>query len=499
MICRLEGEKIIDATEMARAENDAIDDGYNPEKFMLQAAKSFADLVEDYIIEHRLPREVTFFCGKGNNGADGFATAILLIEKGFAVKAFYLYDFLESSLLNRKFFKILSQKIEIQKYENQLEFSFVIIDALVGTGFKDKPDEKLTKAIEAINQSSSKKIALDIPSGLDGSKGATQPVIVKADTTLYLEVCKTGFFINKGLDYVNELRKGTFSFPAKYLERALGFGFVFNQDSVKNLLPPMMTTQHKYERGYVLAVAGSKGMGGAALLSTLSCMRSGAGIVRLLYQKEMENELQDSFLELIKTPLSKEILDQEGKRASAILIGPGLGHNQQIQKEMLDFLENFENPCVIDADMLTFFAEHGKKYPKEIVLTPHRFELIRLLGAKKDICDEDLLEIAQGFVEEKKVTLVLKGAPTFILSPKKPLLVFYFGDKGMATAGSGDVLAGIIAGLLSRKMHAREAAAVGVYIHQKAGKAAAMLKGSHSVIASDIIEELPALFHFYTS
>lgn len=494
----LEGIKVVSADEMARMEKEAIFEGISPEKFMTTAAANLAEKVEAFVRYHNKPKKITLIAGKGNNGGDGYALALNLLAKGFDIKAFYLYSVESCSPLNRKFFRLLCSKIPVEKYEETTVFEdSLILDALLGTGCRGELDPFLQSVIDKINSSHLTVLSIDIPSGLDGNLGATQSHIVKAHTTFYLELAKTGFFIDRGFNYVGKLEHVEFGLPQKFKDRALGFGYLFNETNILELLPEMERTQHKYERGYVAGLSGNPGMSGAALLASLAAMRSGAGIIRLFHRCSLQEFAARKFPELILSSWDPnnpaEFLRQE-HRARALFIGPGLGQDPMILQKALDLLFSCTKPCVLDADILEPFSKDPRKFSSDIILTPHRQEMLKCLNVSSMASDEDFLEKIQGFVEEKKVTVVLKGAPTFILCPKKPLLVMVHGDKGMATAGSGDVLTGVIAGLLSRGLRSRDAAALGVYIHGRAGELAAAKKTSHSMIASDILDHLSDIF-----
>lgn len=495
----LEGIKIISAKEMARLEQEAILEGISPEKFMTQAAENLAQAIDELVCELGAPKNITVIAGKGNNGGDGLATALCLLARGFSVKAFCLYPIEKCSPLNRKFFRLLSAKIPVEPWDDSSCFleKGCVLDAICGTGFQQEPDAIMNSAIEKINASSLLVVSIDIPSGLDGNLGVTQPHIVKAHTTFFLEMAKTGFFIQGGFAFVGQLKKIAFGLPQKFHDRALAFGYLLQEDHLKQTLPVMDRLQHKYSRGYVVGVAGSQGMSGAALLASLGAMRSGAGIVRLFHRCAAQEIAAQKFLEVITSSLDlehpEEFFEQE-HRARALFFGPGLGQEISCLQHVLDLLQRCSKPCVVDADLLEPYAQDTRKFSSEIIMTPHRKEMLRCLGKLEISNDEDFFEDIQGFVEEKKVVVVLKGAPTLIFAPKKPLLVMVHGDKGMATAGSGDILSGMIAGLLSRGMRTREAAALAVYIHGRAGEIAASKKTSQSMIATDILEHIPDVF-----
>ncbi len=236
-------------------------------------------------------------------------------------------------------------------------------------------------------------------------------------------------------------------------------------------------------------------MPGAALLSSLAALRTGSGMVRLLHPKGMEAELANSPYELIKVPYSVDDPDttlQWLQKGSAIFVGPGLGRSEAIKKLLQSTLHSLVKPCVIDADALILFAEKPFKLPPQTVFTPHTGEMQTLLHQATHLnLNESLLQTCQQFAEQHAITLVLKGAPTFIFHPGEPILVNPTGNPGMATAGSGDVLTGMIASFLSQGLNGREAAALGVYLHGLAGDCTAKERETRrGLIASDLIAHL---------
>lgn len=224
-------------------------------------------------------------------------------------------------------------------------------------------------------------------------------------------------------------------------------------------------------------------------MSCLAALKSGAGIVRLFYPQEMHDELVNAPYELIKEGWDlkegKRILE-ESKRAKALIIGPGVGRSAATEKAVVKILRETQLPAVIDADALYFLAQNkAMALPKKTILTPHTQEMERILGSSPNF------EKCQNFVEERKVTLVLKGAPTVIFYPGSLPLIVPHGDPGMATAGSGDVLTGMIAGLVAQGVACRDAAALGVSLHALAGEIAAKVETSYCLIATDLIHFLP--------
>jgi len=246
-------------------------------------------------------------------------------------------------------------------------------------------------------------------------------------------------------------------------------------------LPPIQKSRHKYEAGYVLGVAGSKEMPGAAALASEAVLRSGAGIVRLFtdHPCHLKNEV-------IREKYSLPRIKEEAKRATAYFIGPGLGRTTTVEKRLKALLGTVQLPSVIDGDALFFLNK--SRIPKQAILTPHHGEMERLLKKKPT------LENCQQYAEKHQTTIVLKGSETTIFHPKKKPVISTHGDPGMATAGTGDVLTGILAGLLAQKMPPYQAALLGVYLHGIAGELAAEALTSYCMMASDLLDELPIAF-----
>ncbi len=468
--------KVVSSSEMARIEK-----GYDERAFMENAGKGIAARTEDFVTARDLDKVVTLFVGKGNNGGDAFAAGVMLIKKGFLVTAFYFYPLEECSSLcklQHQRFKDAGGVIITDKFP-EVETG-VILDGLVGTGFHGKAEGILLDAIKRANRSKIPIIAIDIPSALE----------IHATLTIYLGLPKIEFFIGDGWNHVGKLIGVDFGLPSEAIDQACPVAELINEKEIKQYIPEIKRDQHKYQRGYVVAVAGSSSMSGAALLSSFATLRSGAGIVRLFHF----DDITVDHPEIIHEKVSKDRIFEETKRAKALFIGPGLGRTPEAKEIIVSLLEHVTLPCVIDADALFFLPG---KLPPHAILTPHHGEMEKLLAGKY-ANDLIFLEAAQEFVEKRNVTVVLKGAPTFILHPGKVPLIIPRGDPGMATAGSGDVLTGVIAAFLAQGATPYVAASLGVYIHGIAGEFAAEEKTSHCVVASDIIDYLPKVLKLIT-
>lgn len=389
--------------------------------------------------------------------------------------------------------------------ETLLEFpsSGIIVDGLFGTGFHGVADEPYAAIIALANHSELPIIAIDIPSGLNGETGIAEGEAIVATETAFLGLPKTGFFLNDGWNHVGKLRYIDFGLPQQYIEECNTNFLMLSHDLLKPIMPTIKRNRNKYEAGYVVGLAGSPSMPGAAMLSSLASLRGGAGIVKLLHPAGMEAELSTSPYELIRVPYNHKdvnaIVDLMNK-ASATFVGPGMGQTPETKKLLLTVLPRLEKPCVIDADALNILAQEKAPIPKHAVLTPHHGEMMRLLHTTEKLrLDIPTLEICRAFAEEHEITLVLKGGPTFIFHPGSPYIVNPTGDPGMATAGSGDVLTGLIASLLAQGLPPKDAAALGVFLHGIAGEIACEDTSSHCMIASDIIFRFPEAFKILSS
>ncbi len=496
----LEGLKIVTAQEMARIEQLAREEGASELQFMENAADSLALLVTAFLEEYNLPKTLTLLVGKGNNAGDTYAVGARLLQKKYSVDAWQIYPLESSSPLCKQMHEqFLSQGGTVHFITEEKDFHFepqgVILDGLVGTGFKGRAEGILALAIAAANASEHPILAIDIPSGVNGTTGEVGTIAIQAKETLFLEFPKTGFFLGEGFNHIGTLRYAHFALPEKFRHDAKATAALFNIEAAPRFLPPLKRNQHKYQAGYVLGFAGSVEMPGAALLSCSAALRSGAGIVRLFHPPEMQSALSAAPYELIHEAWdgrTSQRLEEEAARAKAVLIGPGMGRNPEAEKRVEKLLSLFTLPTVIDADALFHLANHLEwSLPEHTILTPHHKEMERLLHSPND---ESLLAKSQKFAEEKKVTIILKGAPTFILHPRTIPLCIPRGDPGMATAGSGDVLTGMVAALLAHGLDPRTAASLAVYLHALAGERAACALSSYSVTASDLLDFISEAF-----
>lgn len=482
---------VVTSDQMKQMETRAFDLGESDQHYMENAGLGIAREIENFLVTPADAGEVYLLIGKGNNGGDAFVAGEILAKGGYSVTAFCLYPRSECSPLSKKmakrFEKAGGKALEIfhpPSFEKGL-----IVDGLVGTGFKGKAEGLLADVIESANASGLPIFAIDIPSGLNGSTGEVESVAIKATVTLFLGYPKMGFFSGKGWDHVGKLIEIDFGMDKKFARDLLPKMVLATEEAASALLPPIRRSRHKYEAGYVLAIAGSPSMPGAAILACLASLKSGAGIVRLFHPPGMKEALSHAPFELIKEEwdLSDEgrILE-EAKRAKALLIGPGMGRDDKAKKAFETLIRNISIPTVIDADGLFHLAQNKTlKLPEKTILTPHHGEMERLLGKPPT------LETVQGFAAETNTTIILKGGPTVVFSPHTTPVIVSEGDPAMATAGTGDVLTGVVAAFLAQGLSSHDAAVLGAVVHGIAGEEAAASETSYGVIASDLIHFLP--------
>jgi len=495
--------KVVSPKQMAHLESQAYRDGSLEEDFMEEAGSGVALYVQDYVEKYDLDRRVVILVGKGNNGGDALTAGTHLLHLEYLAIA-YLAEPLEkcSPLCQQNYRRFLNEGGRIGtgdlKDDLTLNPQGIILDGFFGTGFHGEVKEPYASMIAAANESGLPIIAVDIPSGLNGETGEEDKNTIRASETCFLGLPKTGFFLRSGWDYVGKLRYVDFGLPPEYISESEADLIMLDKPMLAHTFPLNRRAQNKYDRGSVAGVAGSPGMPGAAVMSSLAALKSGAGIVHLYYPEEMKDELNFAPYELIKVPISTsepEKLVPLLNKASAIFIGPGLGRSRETAKFLSKIAPKIFSALIVDADALFHFAKKPFKLPETAIFTPHSMEMARLLGNKEpSVITPEYLQQCQAFADEHRLTLVLKGGPTFIFHPGEKIRVNPKGDPGMATAGAGDVLTGVITALTAEGLTGHAAASLGVFIHGLAGEHAADYNTSYCMTATDLLTFLPEGF-----
>jgi hydroxyethylthiazole kinase-like uncharacterized protein yjeF len=461
---------------------------------------------------------VLIFCGKGNNGGDGFVVARLLVDHGFAVVVVLMESEKELNGDGRVNYQRLQDckitKLQILRFEKFQELKNknfdIIVDAMLGTAFRGELKGNYRKAIEWCNKQSSLKIAVDIPTGLNGETGEVRSQAFQADVTVTMSTPKIGFYKEGAQEFTGEVVVADIGIPKKAISNSPTSRteelFLVEESDVRKTFPKRASNSHKHSVGKIFALAGSKSMMGAALLCSQSAMRSGAGQLILgipdsEYEIIAKRTLEVMPLGLPSTnegSLSYNAIDEIRKRidwADVLLLGCGLSGHNETQRLIRELIKNTAKPIVIDADGLNALVGNldvlKNRKSKNVVLTPHRGEFSRLIGIPSKEIEQNKFSLAANFVEEYNLILIMKGAPTFIATPSRKIIINSTGNSGMSTAGSGDVLAGIIASLIGQGNSISDSAVNGVFVHGRAGDITAAKLGIHGMIASDMIKNLP--------
>lgn len=443
------------------------------------------------------------FCGSGNNGGDGLAVARMLLNAGFQVNVYYV-DIGNPSDDNQVNQVKLDEFQFSLTYLTSSEFKVphpqgVIIDAIFGSGLTRPITGWVANVINELNAYSNPKVSIDIASGLfsennDENKGA----IFQPNHTLTFELEKLAFQFPENQKYIGALKVLPIGLHSDFISNEKSDHFITSKFTVKLLHKPGHSFAYKNNFGHALLVVGSTGKMGAAVLCSKACLKSGAGLVTAHIPKNGNDILQISVPEVMT--ISDRSLDFVSDKIDissyqTIGIGPGLGQNKEVLSVLINILDQSKNTVVIDADAINVLANNPellKKLPKGSILTPHLGEWRRLVGEWKGA--HHRLELAKEFCAIHKVLVVLKGAKSAIVCPDGEVYFNPTGNPGMATAGSGDVLTGILTGLLAQNYAPKQAAILGVYIHGLAGDIALENSSRESVIASDIIAHLGMAF-----
>lgn len=462
-------------------EEEAIWDIKDPiERIEVSAKGLFEAIVE--ILEPN--QELVFLCGKGLNGADALSLAKHCYEAGFDIKVHCLF---ETSCLKKQtlhFYNICQNYQLIQPFSlPEKHKRIVIIDGIFGAGFKGEMPNDIEAIIDACNSLNCLKIAIDIPSGINGENGKGNKAL-ECDLTLSIGFPKWGLFIAQGRYHTGHIKHVNIGLKATIAHKK-SLGFLSTQDSFFSYLPKEKAHFHKYERGQVLGLASSINYIGASFLYTKAAYRVGAGLVRLFHEK-----IANFFTSLTPEVTQHELSELDNfldKQKTSCVLGPGLIGNDILRATMTKILDK-KIPCVIDGGALEMIPH--EKLHSQIVLTPHLEELKKLLKSQTDDFDE-LLKLASNDLLVSGLSLIIKGHHTWILQKDQKPIIFAFAPLATATAGSGDVLAGIIGAYLAKGLSCFESAILSVGVHSLAGKLATFDKSKKAIIAQDIIETLP--------
>lgn len=475
---------------------------------MERAAKAITHAITEEWTTHT---PVVVFAGPGNNGGDALAVARLLINEGYKVKT-YLFNITnhlsDDCVLNRQ--RLLDGKhakdlIEVTaKFDPpELTADMLVVDGLFGSGLNKPLAGGFASLVKYINQSPAKVVSIDVPSGLMSEDNTynVRANIIHAYLTLTLHERKLSFLFGDAQQFIGKLKVLDIRLSPEYIQKTEAQYYVLEENDIRSRLLHRDDFAHKGNMGNALIVAGSYGMAGAAVLATRACLRSGVGKVTAITPKKNYDIMQISVPEAVlqmdhEETAFTEAVDTDG--FDALGIGPGLGRQETTAIAMIAQIRRAQCPIVADADALNILASHRawmQQLPKGIFMTPHPKELDRLTGSPAN-ADYERLHRTCELAKSLQAYIILKGHNSALCLPNGNVFFNPTGNSGMATAGSGDVLTGIITALLARGYHQQNACMVGMYLHGLAGDLAAKELGKESLVASDIIDHLPQAFQY---
>ncbi|MFH0793295.1 MAG: NAD(P)H-hydrate dehydratase [bacterium] len=503
--------KVVTGAQMREIDRKTIEErGVPGEKLMELAGQAVAV----HVLEAYDADRIAVLAGKGNNGGDGFVAARILNQRGKLVNLFLVAspDELKGDalMMYQRLPPDVAQAI-VQNGHNLKtvlpEFD-LLVDALLGTGVKGKVTGLMADVIEEMNASKIPIVSVDIPSGLGADGGPIEEPVIQASSTVTMGLPKLGMVVQPGVDKTGTVTVVPLRFPPDLLEDDSITVNLAGLEGIRQRLPVRPRDGNKHTFGYLLVIAGSRGLTGAAILTARAAQRSGAGLIFVAMTEVLGPILESQILEAVKIPIpsasgdrfdlsSRDAILDNAKRMDAVALGPGLGQDEQTFLLVHDLVRQFDKPLVLDADGLNALVGHTALHRERrapTIITPHPGEMGRLIGKSASEIQEDRFGAARSFAEKHGVIVVLKGAQTLIADPSGQVYINPTGVTGLAKGGSGDLLTGLIGGLLAQRMKPLDAAISGVFIHGLAGDLCSEDIGVHAMIPSDVLEHFGGAF-----
>lgn len=468
-------------------------------ELMERACRAFVSWCTNHI---GIEEKIGVVCGTGNNGGDGLGVARLLSEHGYSVKVWIVRGSVPESPdftinLDRLRGKVEIFEIVSESDQRLFEDRDVLIDAIFGSGLSRPTEGIYAQAIRCINNTRALRVSIDIPSGLLADKSSSGEIVM-AHHTISFQLPKLSFLFPENSKFVGDWHVVDIGLSRKFIEESDSNNFLLEQSDIRKMLRTRSKFEHKGNFGHALLIAGSYGKMGAAVLSARAAMRAGAGLLTVHVPKcgyeIIQTSVPETMVSIDKSETNLSSLP-EIKNFNAIGIGPGIGQEKQTIEALTKLLETSKKPIVLDADALNILAKNGELIhliPQNSILTPHPKEFERLVGTWTS--DFHRLEKLREFSGKTSSVVLLKGAHTSIATPDGNVYFNNTGNPGMATGGSGDVLTGLVTGLLAQGYTSYESACMGTWLHGLAGDLAASATSQQALIASDIVDYLPAAF-----
>ncbi|CAN5796201.1 NAD(P)H-hydrate dehydratase [soil metagenome] len=501
-------QKVLTPYQMAAADKAAAESGIASADLMDRAGRAVGRAAVAHL-GGAYGRRVTVLCGKGNNAGDGFVAAGYLARRGAACRVVLMAD--PGDLrgdAKDAFDKMQGSGARVLPYDpsrllRELERSDLVVDAMLGTGFKGALDGAMADAAAAANAAAAPVLALDIPSGVNGETGQVQTEAVRAFKTVTLGALKTGLLLQPGASYAGEVLVEDIGIPDEMMQAGL---FLAGARDLEGVIPARLPTAHKRSTGKVLVVAGSISMAGAAILAANGALRAGAGLVRMAVPECIRSSAGPQVIEALTAGMPDTakgafsfdavgpVVELAGQM-QVVALGPGIGKDTETMNFVTEVLNAVDRPVVLDADAICAFQGHPealKERPAPTIITPHAGELARLLGRTPEQIDAGRIPAAQEAARRTGAVVLLKGFRTVVARPDGRTVMVDAGGPVLSTGGSGDVLTGVIAALATG-MDPFTAAWAGACLHGLAGDALAGWMGDRGVVAQDLLKALPLM------
>lgn len=503
---------VLTARQMAACDRQAIEQYGIPGVVLMENAGRGVVRVAEQLLGTTCGKRVAIFCGKGNNGGDGFVAARHLVNGGAEVRVLLVGRRAEvkgDAATNLRVLTNMGLVVEeVSKAEHvpDLGGMDLIVDALLGTGLQGPVQGFMEHVIDTVNATRAPIVAVDVPSGINADEGSVQGAAIRATATATMAALKRGLLFSPAREHAGRVSVIDIGMPAQLLAGGNVDTWQVTGCDVATMLPKRAPNAYKNLCGVALVVAGSTGMTGAAVLSAETVLRAGAGLAYLAIPSSLNAIVEEKATEVISKPVPETQPGYLGRAAAeqvkklfagvnAVAIGPGLGTEPETVEAVWEMVITCPHPLVVDADGLNALAKKTEilvRRTGRVVLTPHPGELARLTGQTRESIIRDPVSTARTWAQRWGEVLVLKGAPTVVAVPSGTVYINSTGNAGMATAGSGDVLTGLITGLLAQGLAPEQAAVAGVYLHGLAGDLARDELGERGMIAGDIMRHVPA-------
>ncbi len=505
--------RLLNSEEMKQVEQFTVRFGLSYQRMMENAGAACARNIRNIIEGEKIHgRNVVVICGKGNNGGDGFVVARKMAENGYNVSIVLASGYPTSAEATYMFKLILDFSISTLWYETDkakviqtIKGADIIVDAVYGFSFYGALSDEMAELFSLVNSAMGKIFSIDLPSGVYCDRGYNAKGCIRADYTIAVSALKPAHIIHPAADFCGKIIIANIGIPEESYQMVEDSLYTYNKVEVGNLFPQREDTANKGSFGHLLCICGSRCMVGAPVLVGSAALRSGAGLVTMAFPESAYLPIASKLTEALMMPLpetSEGTLSEQAikkllpvlDKYDGIVIGPGMGVNEDTAKVLEAVISNAKIPVIIDADGLNIIAKNPEILncaTSQVVLTPHPKEMSRLVGTPVEIIQSDRFSFAREFADRYRVYVALKGSNTVVAAPQtRKVYVNASGNSGLSKGGSGDVLAGLMGGFAVQGFSFSDAIISAVYVHGYTGDAVSMKTSKSGMLPCDVVQEL---------